>query len=240
MFGKRIGTLLGAAAIAMTAVACSSTDPGLTTAVKSKLAADDTVKSYRIDVDTKEGVVTLNGAVDTAAARTRAVELARGTEGVRDVVDRLTVTPGATPTTGVDDKVQGGAAAAARDADAKTDDAKRDADDKTDDAKRRADAKTDNAKRDADDKTDNAQRKAGDASDRAGNAVGDAALTTKVKTKFLADDSISGLKIDVDSNNGIVTLTGNVPSAAEKAMALKVARGTEGVKSVVDRLKVVK
>ena len=38
MFGKKIGTLLGAAAIAFTAVACSSTDPGLTTAVKSKLA----------------------------------------------------------------------------------------------------------------------------------------------------------------------------------------------------------
>ena len=68
MFGKRIGTLLGAAAIAITAVACSSTDPGLTTAVKSKLAADDTVKAYRIDVDTKDAVVTLNGAVDTAAA----------------------------------------------------------------------------------------------------------------------------------------------------------------------------
>jgi hyperosmotically inducible protein len=218
MFGKRIGTLLGAAAIALTAVACSSTDPGLTTAVKTKLAADDTVKSYRIDVDTKDAVVTLNGAVDTAAARARAVELARSTEGVRDVVDRLTVTPGATPTTGVDDKVSGEAREAARE----------------------ADAKTDAAKRDADDKADEAQRKAGDATDRAGDAVGDAALTTKVKTKFLADDDISGLKIDVDSKNGVVTLTGTVPTAAEKNMALKVARSTEGVKSVVDRLKVVK
>ena len=218
MFGKRIGTLLGAAAIALTAVACSSTDPGLTTAVKSKLAADDTVKSYRIDVDTKDAVVTLNGAVDTAAARARAVELARGTEGVRDVVDRLTVTPGATPTTGVDDKVSGEAREAARE----------------------ADAKTDAAKRDADDKADEAQRKAGDATDRAGDTVDDAALTTKVKTKFLADDDISGLKIDVDSKNGVVTLTGTVPTAAEKNLALKVAKSTEGVKSVVDRLKVVK
>jgi osmotically-inducible protein OsmY len=236
MFGKRIGTLLGAAAIALTAVACSATDPGLTTAVKSKLAADDTVKSYRIDVDTKDAVVTLNGAVDTAAARARAVELARGTEGVRDVVDRLTVTPGATPTTGVDDKVSGEAREAARETGAKTDAAKRDANDKARDADDKADA----AKRKADDKTDAAQRKAGDTTDRAGDAVGDAALTTKVKTKFLADDDISGLKIDVDSNNGVVTLTGTVPTAAEKNMALKVAKSTEGVKSVVDRLKVVK
>ena len=206
MFGKRIGTLLGAAAIAMTAVACSTTDPGLTTAVKSKLAADDTVKSYRIDVDTKDAVVTLNGAVDTAAARTRAVELARGTDGVRDVVDRLTVSPGTTPTTGVDDKVSGEAREASREADAKTDRAKRD----------------------------------DDTTDRDGNIVGDAGLTTKVKTKFLADNDISGLKIDVDSKNGIVTLAGNVSTAAEKALALKVAKSTDGVKSVVDRLKVVK
>ena len=218
MFGKRIGSLLGAAAIALTAVACSSTDPGLTTAVKSKLAADDTVKAYKIDVDTKDAVVTLNGAVDSAAAKRRAVELARATEGVRDVVDQMTVTPGVTPTTGVDDKVQGEAKEAARD----------------------AEAKTDAAARKADDKTDAAQRKAGDATDRAGDATSDATLTTKVKTKFLADDDISGLKIDVDSKNGVVTLTGTVATAAEKALALKTAKATDGVKSVVDNLKVTK
>jgi len=206
MLGKRIGTLLGAAAIAITTVACSATDPGLTTAVKTKLAADDTVKAYRIDVDTKDAVVTLKGAVDTAASRARAVELARNTEGVRDVVDQLTVTPGVTPA-GMDDKIQGEAKEAAREADAKTDEA---------------------------------QRKAGDATDRAGDAAGNAALTAKVKTKFLANDDISGLKIDVDSNKGVVTLTGTVSTAAEKALALKVAKGTDGVKSVVDRLKVVK
>jgi hyperosmotically inducible protein len=42
----------------------------------------------------------------------------------------------------------------------------------------------------------------------------------------------------VDSNNGVVTLTGTVGTAAEKARALKAARETDGVKSVVDRLKV--
>lgn len=218
MVGKRIGTLLGAAVIAVSAVACSSTDPGLTSAVKSKLAADDAVKSYRIDVDTKDAVVTLNGAVDTAAQRARAVELARGTEGVREVVDQMRVSPGATPTTGVDDKVSGEAREASRE----------------------ADAKADATERKADARTDEAERKADDTTDRAGSAVGDAALTTKVKTQFLADDDISGLKIDVDSKNGIVTLTGSVPTAAEKATALKVARSTEGVKSVVDRVKVVK
>ena len=216
MFGRKLSSLAGAALIALTAVACAETDPGITTAVKAKFAADDVVKAYRIDVDTKDHVVTLNGAVDTPAARTRAIELARATDGVRDVVDRLSVTPGATPTTGVDDKVQGEAREAARE----------------------ADAKTDEAKRDADRKVDEMQKKAGDATDRAGDAAANAALTSLVKTKFLADTSISGLRIDVDSNNGVVTLTGVVPTAAEKTRALKVARETEGVKSVVDKLKV--
>jgi hyperosmotically inducible protein len=212
----RLKSWAGVLAVAVVTVGCSQSDPGITTAVKSRLAADDTVKSYRIDVDTKDRVVTLSGAVDTEAGKARAVELARNTEGVSSVVDRLTVTPGVTPTTGVDDAAE----ARARE------------------AGRKADEKTDEAQRKADDKTDAAQRKAGDATDRAGEAIGDAAVTAAVKSKFLADTAISGLKIDVDTKNNVVTLTGTVPTAAEKTRAVSVARGTEGVKSVVDRLKV--
>ena len=212
MLGRTLATWLGAAVIAASTLACSQSDPGVTTAVKSKLAADDVVKSYRIDVDTKDRVVTLTGAVDTAAARSRAVELARGTEGVREVVDQLTVTPGATPTTGIDD-------AAAREA-------------------REATAEGKAAAARTDEKTDNAQRKAGETADRAGDTAGNATLTAAVKTKFLADDTVSGLKIDVDSNNGVVTLTGTVRTAAEKNRAIAIAKETDGVKSVIDRLKV--
>ena len=205
MVRKKVAGLAGAAAVALFTAACAQSDPGITTAVKGKLAADDTVKSYRIDVDTKDRVVTLDGKVDTEVARTRAVELARGTEGVRDVVDRLTVEPGVTPTTGIDDA----ASAAARE-----------------------------AARDADDKTDDAQRTGRDAADRAGDAARDAGITTAVKSKFLADTDISGLRIDVDTKNGVVTLNGDVRTAAEKQRALQMARDTEGVKSVVDNLKV--
>lgn len=196
--------------------ACAQSDPGITTAVKAKLAADDTVKAYRIDVDTKERVVTLTGAVDTTAARERAVQLARTTDGVNNVVDNLTVAPGVTPTTGIDDPIQKKAAE-------KTADAR--------EAGRDAAAK-------ADDKTDAAQKKAGDAADRTGEVLGDAAITTAVKTKFLADPNVSGLKIDVDTNNGVVTLRGNVPNAAEKRRAMELARETTGVKSVKDELKI--
>ena len=82
-------------------VACSQTDAGITTAVKSKLAADDTVKAYKVDVDTQNKIVTLSGDVDTAAQRDQAVLLARNTKGVTDVIDRMRVNPTAA-TSGVD------------------------------------------------------------------------------------------------------------------------------------------
>ena len=87
---KKLVGLLSGAALVFT-VACGQTDAGITTAVKSKLAADDTVKAYKVDVDTHNKVVTLSGDVETAAQREQAVTIARNTDGVTDVIDRLTV-----------------------------------------------------------------------------------------------------------------------------------------------------
>ena len=80
------------AAAAMLTVACGQTDTGITTAVKGKLAVDNDVKAYQIDVDTKNKVVTLSGNVETAMAKSRAVEIARTTDGVASVVDNMQVT----------------------------------------------------------------------------------------------------------------------------------------------------
>src|SRR2546429_6537510 len=85
MFHK-LALLCSAAGLVMT-VACSQTDPGITTAVKTKFAADDTVKAYQIDVDTSKGVVTLTGTVEVPAAKEQAVLIARRTDGVKDVID---------------------------------------------------------------------------------------------------------------------------------------------------------
>jgi hyperosmotically inducible protein len=79
------------AAFTTLAVACAQSDAGITTAVKTKLAADTEVKASQINVDTADKVVTLTGAVDTQAAKTRANEIARDTKGVLRVVDNLTV-----------------------------------------------------------------------------------------------------------------------------------------------------
>jgi hyperosmotically inducible periplasmic protein len=178
------GVMAVAAVVATMTAACGQTDAGITTAVKSKLVADDTVKAYRIDVDTKDKVVTLKGDVDSRAARDRAVELARATDGVREVVDVMVLAPAPAPTSGVADQAK-------------------------------------------------------EASRDAGQMIGDAGITTAVKAKMLADTTVSGLKIDVDTKDGVVALIGNVGSAAEKRRALEIARETDGVKSVRDDLKIV-
>jgi osmotically-inducible protein OsmY len=63
----------------------------LTGKIKAKITLDDTLKQSSISVDTTDGVVTLTGTVASEAQRTRALQLARETEGVKSVVDHLTV-----------------------------------------------------------------------------------------------------------------------------------------------------
>jgi BON domain len=66
-------------------------DGQLTAKIKSKMTLDDLVQARTINVDTKDGVVTIKGRVRTEAERQRAVQLARETAGVKTVVDRLVV-----------------------------------------------------------------------------------------------------------------------------------------------------
>ena len=86
-------------AILLALGACSSTktpgaqvdDAAITAAVKAKLAADGDINPFNIDVDTNEGVVTLQGRVEKEEARTKAEQLARETDGVRRVINLVKV-----------------------------------------------------------------------------------------------------------------------------------------------------
>ena len=66
----------------------------------------------------------------------------------------------------------------------------------------------------------------------------DAAITYAVKTQFLADPGVSGLKINVDTDDGVVTLRGHVKSLAEADKASAIARRSRGVQSVINDLRV--
>ena len=74
--------------------------------------------------------------------------------------------------------------------------------------------------------------------DTAQRAASSAALTSKIKAKMALDDRVAAANIDVDTNGSFVTLSGRVGSEAERVRAVELARDTEGVASVTDRLTV--
>lgn len=66
-------------------------DAWITTKVNWFFVGEDSLKGSKINVDTKDNVVTLKGTVTNQAGKARAVALAKQTEGVKDVVDQLTI-----------------------------------------------------------------------------------------------------------------------------------------------------
>jgi hyperosmotically inducible protein len=165
--------------VAALAVGCGETDAGLTTAVKARLAADETVSAYQIDVDTEDGVVTLTGTVDSIAAETAALRVAGETAGVTRVVNQMNIDSAA----GFGEEM-------------------------------------------------------GDMAGAAVAATSDAMITAAVKSKMLVDTTVSGLKVDVETADGVVTLRGTVANAGERDRAVAVARTIAGVRDVQDELDV--
>jgi hyperosmotically inducible protein len=69
------------------------TDGWVTTRVRARFVNEELLKDSNISVETNDHVVTLTGTVIARAGRTRATTVAKGTEGVRRVVNRLTIGP---------------------------------------------------------------------------------------------------------------------------------------------------
>jgi hyperosmotically inducible periplasmic protein len=67
------------------------TDGWISTRIKTKFMGEEALRQSDIKVDTNDHVVTLTGTAATPAARTKAVEIAKDVEGVRQVVDKLMV-----------------------------------------------------------------------------------------------------------------------------------------------------
>jgi len=73
-----------------------------------------------------------------------------------------------------------------------------------------------------------------------GTQIDDATITAKVKLKLIEDPITKARKIDVDTVNGVVTLTGAVENEKEIKRAIEIARNVKGVKKVVNNLRVEK
>jgi len=177
------------------------TDASITTAVKTRLMRDKVARGTSIDVDTKEGVVTIAGTVPTEADKTRIGSLVRHTTGVKTVENNLTVTGGSAGTTGKDETkivIK---------------------DDTTPAVKKGAKAVKDGTA-------------------KAVDVVSDTSVATAVKTRLMGDDVARGTSIDVKADEGVVTISGTVPTTADKARIGDLVLRTTGVKRVVNDLTV--
>jgi osmotically-inducible protein OsmY len=160
----------------------------ITTKIQAQYFVNPEIKPWNIDVTTSSaGVVTLEGEVDAAEDKAEAVRIARATEGVTRVEDRLRVG---------------------------------------------ADAGRDSAP------ASETEPASGRETGTAGIDRPDPWLTAKIQAKYFMDADVKGRRIDVDTQNGVVTLTGAVGSEAERRQAVALARNTDGVQDVKDQLRV--
>jgi osmotically-inducible protein OsmY len=189
-------------------------DAWILTKVKSKFIGEDALKDSNINVDVLQGVVVLKGTVASEAGRARAIAIAKDTDGVVRIEDKLTVSVATKRQTGAD-----------RTTAAKVDEA---ADD------------TKHAAKDAAHDTKHAAKKGSeatkDAAGTAGEVVTDSWITTKVKSSFVGVDALDGSNIDVDTTEHVVTLTGTVPSELARTEAVRIAKQVQGVTKVSDKL----
>src|SRR4051812_19198867 len=82
--------------------------------------------------------------------------------------------------------------------------------------------------------------KASEAAAVAQTAIADGSITAKIKAKLALDDTVKARDIHIDYTNGVVTLTGTVATAAERKRAVDLARETTGVRSVTDKLTMIR
>ena len=191
-------------------------DAWLVMKVHSEMVDEDVLAGSNIDVDVKNGVVTLQGTVTSEAARSRAVAVAKANDGVKNVVDQLRIAP------------------------ARRGDRMDRAANKAERAAERAEDKTERAGEKAANKAERAADKTAAAGRSAGRAVDDGWIKSKIYAQYLADWNtvLNDSNIDVDVNNNMVTLNGTVKTAEAKAKAVSIAKATDGVKGVKDNLRV--
>ena len=82
------------------------------------------------------------------------------------------------------------------------------------------------------------RRKAGEAGKALAEATADARVTAAIKTKLMASRDLPGLSISVNTTDGVVTLSGSVPSVDAISKAMGLALETEGVHQVISTLQV--
>ncbi|MDD2160211.1 BON domain-containing protein [Pseudomonas sp. MIL19] len=213
---------------------------------------------FAIDVDVENGTATISGTVENSVERDLAEQIALGVEGVNKVNNQLNLDPkfeakassepnmaqrfedatlAATVkskllwnsnTEGLDINVDAENGKVTLNGSAQTPQAK--------ELAGRLAANTDGVREVSNllsvSAADSTAAKAQDAADDAAAAISDAWITSKVKSSLIYSRNLDGLSITVDTQNGMVNLSGLVLSNAEKQLAVETARNIRGVRGV--------
>jgi hyperosmotically inducible periplasmic protein len=216
--------------------AAKPSDSAVDARISQRIKADPFLKAHEITVSVDEGVVTLRGTVQTETERAKAAQLAN-VDGVTRVENKIAVDAHATTkgTTGaIKEKTKEGAEKTKEGVDKAVDKSKEGADKAVD--------KTKEGSKTAYEKTKEGGTKAVDSTKKGANKVGEEAtdgwITTKISSDFVNENLLHDSNINVDTTNHTVTLHGTVLSEAGRARAIAIAKGTNGVKTVVDKLTV--
>lgn len=99
-----------------------------------------------------------------------------------------------------------------------------------------AEAKTSELKAEAKEGLAEAKASAEHAADSAAQKIDDAAVTATINAELVKDPALSAIKIDVDTQDGRVLLSGKAPTTDARDRATRIASAVKGVQSVDNRL----
>jgi osmotically-inducible protein OsmY len=205
----------------------------ITTKIQAKYFVDAIVKGRNIDVTTNNGAVTLEGHVGSQTEKDHAVHLARDTDGVRRVEDRLVVE---TSLARLDDD-KGELTDVETSADSHpSESALPPTQPVAEPAPGSQSALSADAPPPAVGTTEplSGDRPATGAEDD--ERMTDAGITTRIQSKFFLDDQVKPEDIEIETTNRVVTLSGEVGNQSQKERALSLARSVHGVVDVKDDL----
>ncbi len=197
-------------------------DHTLQSRIAANLKKSASLAPRDIDVDVKQGIVTLTGTVRTETEKAHAGQLA-AVSGVTRVNNRIEVNPK------IDQSRIDAAGERTKSGLTKAVDATVNAAKKTKDAVQKGVAKSEQAVGEAADKTS-------DVVGTVGEKMSDTSVTTHVKADFSGEKLLQDTAIDVDTTDHVVTLRGTVASDAARSRAEEIARRTDGVTRVVNQI----
>lgn len=204
--------------------ATKESDANIKTAAEKALKADKTLNDINV-ASVNDGVVLLNGKTDSIDQHLRAVRVVAKTRGVRRVASEITTDEDSTLAAA---RGQGTMVGVREEAKADARDTGKKITDKTN-------ATADKAK----DKMNDAAESTRAAGHKTVSMSSDARITSAAKLRMMGDSKVPALDVNVDTDDGVVTLFGIVPTAAAKAAAEADAKKVAGVTKVKNELQVV-